>query len=401
MQRGGGRRLRTALAGRELGRVGQQQGAAGIDVERVGIQGGGDGLEHAVGAGLVLPQQAELAHGVHRDDLGGRHLAADGGTATRVDDDVARRDRVGRTKAAAPGDLVKGYLGDQLHLGGIDRLLTPDGHALHVFDLHHLGAGLVDGHVVVIVLRLGAQVVAQLDALVIQRAPFGGPPVLVIVKVFIAIAVSFVAHGIVVPVVAIDRSVIPNPSVATGHRQLRPAEIVVPEEIHQGSLWTKPNRAHLVVIPAQAASLIPVGIVAPATKGAMLIKIRATPKILETRCIAYVDTVLGGGRARDVCDRLGVVAQLPKVGTRCRDGVGSAQTIGGWGHCIKPNGEVGVALRVCNHPIDFGKDAVKADDAIALPHADECTTFPFNERAVTPSGRESPGDHIKVFVTKP
>ena len=142
-----------------------------MNVKCIGAQGGGNGLGDTRLVGLALTLQGELAHSVHGDGAAGRHLAADRHRATGINDDIARSYRVGRTKAAAAGGHVVFHLGDQLHLGSINRLITPDSNGLELFDLHHLRAGLVNRAIVVIILRLGAQVVVELDTLVIKRAP--------------------------------------------------------------------------------------------------------------------------------------------------------------------------------------------------------------------------------------
>ena len=103
--------------------------------------------------------QAELPDRIDLDELCCTHLAADGHRTTTVDDDVASGHRVGRAQATAPGGCIVFDLGDQLHLGRIHRLVAPDVDALHVFDLDHLDAGLINRAVVVYVLRLGRQVV--------------------------------------------------------------------------------------------------------------------------------------------------------------------------------------------------------------------------------------------------
>ena len=377
VQAGRGQCLAARLAGLEHGAVVQSQGAACVQVERVGAQGGGNRIADTGSIGLGLPLQGELTHRVHGDGLLGAHLAADGHRATAVDDNVAGRHGVGRAKGTAPGGRVVFHLRDQLHLGGVHRLLAPDGNVLDFFNLHQLGAGFVDGHVVVIVLGLGAEVIAQLNALVIHRIPIGGPLVLIIVEVFVTITPSLVAHDVIVPVVAIDIAVVANPAVTAGQTDHRTCKIVVPVDIDLGGLRTEGNGTDLVVVPAQATRLVPVGVVATTPVVDVFIQIRATPEVLEARRVANLFVVLGGGGVGDVDDRLGVLGQFTQISPWGINVSGGTQPGGGRGDLVKADGEVAVVFRIGNHPINFGEDAVKTDHAVAFVGIPDTTALTF------------------------
>ena len=147
-----GRSLRAA----EQHRVVQIQSRAGVQVDHIALEDGGDlaNCRHTTDAETGgFATEADFGSGVDIDAVERTELATERDIAASVNHHGARRDRVTGTRSTTGLGGVDD-VGYQLGLGCIDRTLFPQRDGLHLLDLDHLDAGLPDRPVVVHVLRL-------------------------------------------------------------------------------------------------------------------------------------------------------------------------------------------------------------------------------------------------------
>ncbi len=191
----------SVLLGQQLARVGHVQQLAGPELQRLGLQAGGDRHLHPVdrGGGHTLHPQSGI--GAHLQLLGRLDLAAQAHRAGGIDGDVLRPEGgVGTTESAGAAGV-----------GGDHRLEHGFGHGdgaglphsdVFVRDHRHLfGGGLLHRQLLEQVAVQRHQRKALLDPLVVDRLPLRGPGVGVVQVVFLDVAFELLAALHVVDVV--------------------------------------------------------------------------------------------------------------------------------------------------------------------------------------------------------